>query len=55
MVGALIRSALIDLPVPVPVAGPSTDNSPYNANANPARLIRGKTSFQLNIVLMDMG
>jgi hypothetical protein len=45
MVGALVRSALVDLPAPVPVAGPSTDNNADNANANPANADPWKNIF----------
>ena len=45
MVGALVRSALVDLPAPLPVAGPSTDNSADNANANPANVDLWKNIF----------
>lgn len=45
MVAALVRSALVDLPAPVPVAGPSTDNNADNANANPANADPWKNIF----------
>ena len=45
MVGALIWSALVDLPAPVPVAGPSTDNNADNANANAGNADRWKNNF----------
>ena len=45
MVGALVRSALVDLPAPIPVAGPSTDNNADNANANPTNADPWKNIF----------
>ena len=45
MVGALVRSALVDLPAPLPVAGPSTDNNADIANANPANVDLWKNIF----------
>ena len=45
MVGSLVRSVLVDLPAPIPVAGLSTDNNADNANANPGKVDPWKNIF----------
>ena len=45
MVGSLVRSVLVDLPAPIPVAGLSTDNNADNANANPGNVDPWKNIF----------